>query len=249
MDYQFNLPISDSFAVGERKEISKTTANDSYFIVEKLVAYYDGAFKCLPRDTAVSNNWANIMVRAENLFGTAQFPNKLKTPIVLPPASTVTFDIQNLYVDPANPTAANYIQISLEGYRCYGVAPKYNKRFYVNAVDFAIPASGMADATLAISALGDFDVHKMIRYADGQAEVRMSASSLSGRQLSDGLVRIDNIFGNALSPNVIKHPYTLVANSIIQVYALNKETSVNNIQLCFEGAIKLAGAGATPEVI
>ena len=248
MDYQFNLPISAQFAVGERREISKTIANDSYFIVEKLVAYYDGAFKCLPRDTAVSNNWSNIMVRAENLFGTAQFPNRLRTPLVLPPSSTVTFDIQNLYVDPANPTAANYIQISLEGYRCYSVAPKYNKRFYVNAVDFALPASNMLDTTLTISALGDFEVQKMVRFADGQAEVKMSASSLSGRQLSDGLVRIDNIFGSATNPNALKHPYTLVSNSIIQIYALNKEASVNNVQLCFEGAIKL-GIGQTPEVI
>lgn len=243
MNYQFLYPISATLNPAERRDISVTTDNDSSFIVEQLVAYYDYPFKALGRDTAMTLNWSNVAIRSENLFGTAQFPNKIGTPIVLPPSTTVTFDVQSLEL-----ALPNYIQIGLMGYRYYGPMAKQNRRFYVNALDFSVPANNMLDTTLNISSLGDFMVEKYVRFADGQAEVRMSASGLSGRQLTSGLVRLDNMFGNALNPNVLKHPYKLVANSIIQAYIMNKEAFDNNVQLCFEGSVLLGGA-ESPEVV
>ena len=240
MNYEYIYTISATLNPAERRDVSVTIDNDSHFIVEKLIAYYDYPFKALGRDTAMTLNWSNVPVRSENMFGTAQFPNKIGTPIILPPSSTVTFDVQSLEL--VNP---NFIQIALEGYRYYGPMAKQNKRFYINALDFMVPANNMLDTTLNISNLGDFMVEKMVRYADGQAEARISASGLSGRQLTSGLTRLDNMFGNALNPNILKHPYRLVANSIMQAYIMNKEAFDNTIQLCFEGGVFIgSGEGA-----
>jgi hypothetical protein len=236
MNYEYTYTISATLNPAERRDISVTTDNDSTFIIEKLIAYYDSPFKALGRDTALTLNWSNVPIRSENMFGTAQFPNKLGTPIVLPPSTTITFDVQSLEL--INP---NYIQIAMEGYRYYGAMAKQTRRYYMNAIDFMVPANNMLDTTVNISSLGDFMVEKMVRYADGQAEARLSASGLSGRQLSSGLIRLDNLFGNALNPNILKHPYKLVANSIIQAYVQNKEAFDNTIQMCFEGAVFLGG--------
>jgi hypothetical protein len=244
MNYEYIYTISATLNPLERRDISVTTDNDSHFIVEKLIAYYDQPFKALGRDTAMTLNWSNVPIHSANMFGTAQYPNRIGTPIVLPPSTTVTFDTINLDVGPL----PNYIQIALAGYRYYGPMARQTKRFYVNAVDFTVPASNTLDTTINISNLGDFLVEKQLRYADGQAETRISASGLSGRQLSSGLCRLDNMFGNALNPYILKHPYKLVANSIIQAYIMNKEAFQNNVQLAFEGAVFLGGSDM-PEVI
>jgi hypothetical protein len=244
MNYEYTYTISATLNPAERREISVATDNDSSFIIEKLIAYYDYPFKGLGRDTALTLNWSNVPIRSENMFGTAQFPNILATPIILPPSTTITFDVQSLEL-----INSNYIQLAFEGYRYYGPMAKSNRRFYINALDFMVPANNMLDTTLNISSLGDFMVEKMVRYADGQAETRISASSLSGRQLSSGLVRLDNLFGNALNPNLLKHPYKLGANSIIQAYVMNREAFDNTIQLCLEGAVFLGGEQGNPEVI
>lgn len=243
-NFLYTFPSQTTLAAGERRDVSITTDNDSWFIVEKMVAYYDSPFKTIIRDTSKNLGWSNIAIRSENLFGTAQFPNRLKTPQALPPSTTVTFDLQNL--DLVN---ANTIQIVLEGYRMYSPAKESGKRFYVYAVDFSLPANNIIDTTIQISNLGDFTVEKLVRYADGQAQARISASGLSGRNLTSGLVRLDNMFGNALNPNIVRHPFTLVKNSIIQLYTQNLEALPNAIQLCFEGSIALGPVGANPEVI
>ena len=233
-----------NYLAGERRDITIQTDNDSWFIVEKMVAYSDNSFQTLIRDTSKNLGWSNIAIRSENMFGTAQFPTRLKTPQVLPPSTTVTFDIANL--DLVNP---NGIQIALEGYRMYAPAKESGRRWYTYAVDFALPANNIIDTTVQISNLGDFSVEKLVRYADGQAQVRISASGLSGRNLTGGLIRLDNLFGNALNPNIIRHPFVLVKNSILQLYAQNLEAVVNNVQLCFEGSIQVCPIGSNPEVI
>jgi hypothetical protein len=239
MNYEYTYTISATLNPAERRDISVTTDNDSSFIVEKLIAYYDFPFQALGRDTAMTLNWSNVAIRSENMFGTAQFPNRIGTPIVLPPSTTVTFDTQSLEL-----LLPNYVQIALEGYRYYGPMARQTRRYYMNAINFKVPASNVIDTTINISSMGDFMVEKLVRYADGQAETRMSASGLSGRQLSSGLVRLDNMFGNALNPNILKHPYKLVANSIIQAYVMNKEAFDNTVQLCFEGNVDLTGGGS-----
>lgn len=246
MDQNYNFSYvtpPTTLAAGERRDISLVTDNDSFFVVEKMVAVYDYSFKTLIRDTAKNLGWSNIPIRSENLFGTAQFPTKMMTPIILSPSTTVTFDLQSLEL--VNP---NGIQIALEGYRVYEPVKEGNKRFYIYAADFALPANNILDNTVQISNLGDFTVEKLVRYADGQAQARISASGLAGRNLVSGLIRLDNLFGNALNPNYVKHPYTLEKNSILQIYAQNLEAAVNNVQLCFEGNIKLGGE-TSPEVI
>ena len=243
-NFSYILP-STTLAASERRDVTITTDNDSWFIVEKMTAYYDASFKTIIRDTSKNLGWSNIAIKAENLFGTAQFPTKMKTPQALPPSTTITFDLQNL--DTVNP---NQIQIALEGYRMYSPAKESGKRFYIYGVDFALPPNNILDTSIQISNLGDFTVEKLVRYADGQAQARISASGLSGRNLTSGLVRLDNLFGNALNPNMIRHPFKLVKNSIIQLYAQNLEAITNNIQLCFEGNIELGGVSAiNPEVI
>jgi len=242
-NFSYILPPT-TLAAGERRDVSIQTDNDSWFIIEKMVASYDASFKTIIRDTSKNLGWSNIAIRSENLFGTAQFPNRLKTPQALPPSTTVTFDLQNL--DLVNP---NNIQIALEGYRMYSPAKESGRRFYVYGVDFNLLPANIIDTTIQISNLGDFTVEKLVRYADGQAQTRFSASGLSGRNLTSGLVRLDNLFGNALNPNIIRHPFTLVKNSIIQLYTQNLEAVPNSVQLCFEGNIALGPVGANPEVI
>lgn len=242
MNYNFAYTLSATLNPNERREFSLVIDNDSHFKIEKMMSYHTESYKTLIRDTSRNLAWSNIAIRSENLFGTAQFPNRLRTPKMLPPATTIYFDLENLSANP------NEIFITLEGYRIYSPVTLPNRSFYVYGLNLALPPLNIVDTNLTISNLGDFLVEKHIRYYDYEAELRMSASSLSGRTLMSGLTHIDNLFGNALNPNIITHPYKLIKNSVLQVYAKNRENSVNNIQLALEGSILLGGE-ATPEVI
>ena len=235
LNYNFTYPLSVSLNANERREVALTIDNDSSFLIEKLMSYHDGAYNALIRDTSKNLGWSNIQLRTENLFGTAQFPNRLQTPILLPPSSTIYLDLQDLS------GLANDIDIAFEGYRIYKndlVPPK--RRFYVYALNMQIPALNVVDTSLVISPLGDFHVEKMVRYYDNDGvAVRMAASGLGGRALNNVITNVDNIFGNTLNPNILKHPYILTKNSIISIYALNRTADINNVQLCFEGSLLL----------
>ena len=240
-NYSFSYTVTKTLTALQRVEVQLVTDNDSYFQVEKMMAYYEGRFRTLIRDTSQGLAWSNIALNAENLFGTAQFPNRLSTKIMIPPASTIFFDLEDLS------NASNEIMITLEGHRIYTPVTMPKRKFYVNAINMALTPSNILDTSLVISNQGDFTVEKLVRYYDEEADLRISCSGLSGRSLTSGLTHIDNMFGNALNPHIIEHPYTLVKNSVIQVYARNRAAVANNIQLCFEGSLILGDNN--PEIV
>jgi hypothetical protein len=242
LNYNFTYTLAATLAANERREFQLVTDTDSYFQAEKLMSYHTDRYRALIRDTAQSLAWSNIAINCENLFGTAQFPNKLQTKMMIPPSTTIYFDLENLTANPSE------IFISLEGYRIYTPVTMPKRKFYVNALNMQLQPLNILDTSLILSNLGDFMVEKLVRYYDDEAEVRIAASGLSGRTLVSGLTHIDNLFGNALNPNIIAHPYKLVKNSLLQVYAKNRVATVNNLQLCFEGSI-LLGGDESPEVV
>lgn len=242
LNQNYAYTLRASLTAGERKEFSIVTDNDTYFQGEKLMSYHDESYKALVRDTSQSISWSNIAVRCENMFGTAQFPNRLQTKLMLPPSTTIYFDLENL-----SATDPNEIQITLEGYKIFQQVTMPKRRFYINALNMQLAASNIMDTSLNISSLGDFLVEKMVRYYDQECDLRISASGLSGRTLMSGLTHIDNLFGNALNPNILGHPFTLIKNSLLQVYASNRAAVVNNVQLCFEGSVLLGGDN--PELV
>jgi len=244
VNYNSYYTLRASLNAGERREFQLVIDNDSFFQVEKMTSYHDSVYNALIRDTSLNLAWSNVAIKSDNLFGTAQFPNRLRTKKILPPSSTIFFDLENL--DPLNP---NEIFITLEGYRLYQPITLPRRTFYVYALNAALPALNIVDTQLRVSNLGDFLVEKHIRYADYEFEVRMSASGLSGRSLTNVLTHGENIFGNALNPNIIEHPYKLIKNSILNVYLKNRQAAVNNVQLCFEGSILLGNEGSSPEII
>lgn len=234
--------VTALLAANERREVSLQLDSDCFFQIEKLMSFHTDRYKVLIRDTAQSMTWSNIPIMVENLMGTAQFPNKLQTKIMLPPSATIYFDIENLTAN------ASEIQISLEGFRIYTPVTMPKRKFYINAINLAMDSLNIIDTSLNLSAIGDFTVEKLTRYYDDEFDLRIAASGLAGRTLISGLTHVDNVFGNALNPNLVMHPYTLVRNSIIQIYAKNRVALANTAQLCFEGSI-LIGGEESPEIV
>jgi hypothetical protein len=242
LNYDFTYTLSATLAANERKEFQLVMDNDSYFQVEKMMSFHTERYKALIRDTSQGLPWSNIALVCENLFGTAQFPNILQTKMMIPPATTIYFDLENLTANPSE------IMISLEGYRIYTPVTMPKRKFYVNGINMTLQPLNILDTSLILSNLGDFMVEKLVRYYDGEFDVRIAASGLSGRTLVSGLTHIDNLFGNALNPNIIAHPFKLVKNSLLQIYAKDRSGVVNNIQMTFEGSILLGGE-ESPEIV
>jgi len=216
----------------ERRDETLKIEADSDFIIEKVYAIYDGSFKVNFLDTTSNYNWFSDRIRAENFFGTPQYPNELIKPIELLRNTLIKIDIENLLNTPNN------IEIAFEGYRIYDNPITIGKtRYFAYVKDITISPLDMISDNILTSGDTDFIIHRLIatKEDDYSVELKLSASNLGGKRLNNEFCNIDNIFGSVLRPNIVKHPLTISKNSLIQIDVKNLLNKSEYIQLVFDG--------------
>jgi len=205
---------------------------DSDFIIEKVYALYDGSFKFNIVDTTSNYAWFSDRIRAENWFGTPQYPNELTKPIDTLRNTLLKIDIENLTSD------VNKIELAFEGYRIYDTPITIGKtRYFAYVKDLTLQALDMISDNILTNADSDFILQRLIAYKDHDysLEMKLSASNLGGRRLNNEFCNIDNMFGSVLRPNILKHPLTIDRNSLIQFDVRNLLPAQENAQIVFDG--------------
>jgi hypothetical protein len=205
---------------------------DSDFIIEKVYASYDDSFKINIIDTSSNYNWFSDRIRAENWFGTPQYPNELTKSIEILRNTLLKIDIENLV------NAPNNIEIAFEGYRIYDTPITIGKtRYFAYVKDLTINALDLISDNILTNADSDFIIQRLVAYKDEDysLELKLSASNLGGRRLNNEFCNIDNMFGSVLRPNILKHPLTIEKNSLIQFDVRNLLNSIIKAQIVFDG--------------
>jgi hypothetical protein len=104
----FQYPIEIILTANQQGTKEIHVSSEHNFICQKFVHTRTGAYKV--RMVDANEIWQNDYVDGDNLCGTAQQPNILLNPIIVPKNATVLFQ----FIDISG--AGNTIRITMEGY-------------------------------------------------------------------------------------------------------------------------------------
>ncbi len=100
--YIYNSGLQTVAALGTAS-FNITIENDAPFLIQKMTGEHNGAVSALLIDirdtTSTENNWMNVPVPFENVFGTGQFPNIMRAYRYVgggDQVAVITFNVQNL---------------------------------------------------------------------------------------------------------------------------------------------------------
>jgi len=233
---------SQSFSLGANAsgQISIKSEQDSYFIVQSMVSSSTGNFQARMRDDGSGKIWQSDYVQNVNVFGTAQRPNLLVVPLIIPPMSSTVIDL----VDTSG--APNTGEIVLSGYKVYAsqfTMPNTGKidSWFQYVGSKAIAGSSIDTITIRLQADAHFEVHKLIARipgglpTTGAFSARISDSDTS-KSWSDRSVGRDNQFGTAQYPVYMTMPKLLRPNIVVQIEITELSTATNQVEIVLEGA-------------
>ena len=231
---RFDFLYSNAIALtaNQRTTLEIKTMQDCIFVVQTLMAKSTGRFQSRFLEDGSGNNWQNTLITDTLVFGTAQLPNVLMTPVPLYSSSSVVLDI----LDTSG--APNAVEVVLGGYKLAGEQgrPGGSGRidiWYQYAVSKAVLASNEDTMNLKLMADSWFEVKKASARATGNFEARISDGL--GKAWSDRYIQQDNQFGNAQYPRVLPMPKLLRPNSNILVEVRDLSAAPNTIEVVFEG--------------
>jgi len=231
MNYFFGYTKQINLSANERKDITLQLDGDADFVIERIYANYDEPFEIQIADSTRATYWFYDKIRAENFFGTPQYPNELAYPIELKKNTRLTFDIKNLSAN------ANNVEIVFEGYKIFHNIALSPKKPYWYVKRFSVTALNIITDSLLITSDADFLIQKFIGYIteNYSLQLKLNFSALSGRYIYSGFTNFDNIFGSLLRPNVLKHPIKATKNSIITFEVKNLTNDTQDVELVFDG--------------
>ena len=233
MNSMFGYTFTPSAALGpnQRSDFQMLIDADSDFLIEKVYSNEDGPFKIQILDTTTSYQWFSDRIRMENFFGDAEYPNELPTPIEVKRGTQLNLDIENLTAAPNN------IELTFEGYRISENIVIGKKRYYSYVKNFVLAGNDRTQDTLITNSDTDFLINRFIgwRSKDYVTKLKMSMSSLSGRQMYSQFTTMENVFGTVLRPNNLKHPLRLEKNTIVKYEVQNLDPAAQEVQLVFDG--------------
>ena len=231
MNSLFGYTFPAALAANERKDFSLSIDADSDFIIEKVYSNETGPFRLQVIDTTSSYQWFSERIRMENFFGTAQYPNILPTPIELRRSTQLQFDIEDLSGAP------NQIELVFEGYRVEENITLGKKKYFCYVKNFTVAALDRTQDTLTTNSDTDFLINRFIAWTDQDymTKLKMSLSTLSGRQLYSQFTTLENVFGSVLRPNNLTHPLKLEKNAVVKYEVQNTDVNAHSLQLVFDG--------------
>jgi hypothetical protein len=215
----------------QRLNFSLNIDSDSDFLIERAFSNEDGSFRFQALDTTSSYQWFSDRMRMENFFGTAQYPNTFPTPIAVKRSSQLQFDIEDLS------GAVNNFELVFDGYRIEEDIQLTKSRYFAYVKDFDLGPLARTQDTLTTNSDTSFVANRLIGYVDKDyvTKLKISLSSLAGRNLFSQFTTFENIFGTALRPNTLLHPLTLDKNSIVKYDIQNSEALPHTVQLVMDG--------------
>lgn len=228
--FAYTVPIT--LAAGQRTTIKLTIDGDSDFLVKRLMSNETGSFRVKITDSTSSYAWSNDLVRGENLFGDAEYPNVLPQPILLKRSTTLELDIEDLS------GAANTIELVFEGYRVYDLSlVPGKKKYFAYVKDFNLNALDSIIDSLTTDGDADFILNRLISWKskDYVTQAKISLSSISGRYVYSQYSYLENMFGSVLRPNNLLDPLLIVKNSLIKFDLRNLDVAGQSVQLLFDG--------------
>jgi hypothetical protein len=243
-DYRYPVGGTIGAVIGTTGQAQVTTQRDSYFVVQKLVALSTGTFQTQIKEggTGYLLSDPNVFINRDNLFGTAQRPNILIDPLVIPPSSLLIFSLVN------GIAGANTFEMVLEGYKHYDlsnppiVAAQDIVKPYKGAVkwfQYAQNISSLGGARssnpIRVSSEANFVIRKYVASSTGAFTVNI-VSTGAATPLMDSPVSNANFFGTAQRPNIIHKSRWVRKNSTLQIEVVDTSAAPNAIQIVLEGA-------------
>lgn len=244
--YDFLYSNSAVLAAGTPGAINQMeikTNQDSFYVIQTLQALAVGgnAYSVRISDDGTGLLWQSGRVNAANVFGTAQRPNILIWPIIVPPTSR----IQLALADESG--AGDTVEVVCGGYRVYAnqLLPKNSKRIdqwfqYVESK--AILANATDTFNIKLQADSYFQVQKIMAVSTGIFQARLSDTA-TGKTWSDRFIRNANQFGTAQRPRVLPMPKLLDPNTTVQCEVTDLSGSGNTVEIVLEGTKKYSLEG------
>lgn len=220
--------------------------DDSYMVIQKLIAISDNDFFTLLNVPGSGNMLANNPIRKANMWGTAQLPAILLDPLVVAPSALLQFFLTN------NNAGANNVQLVVEGYRHFDVKnpPHFKRPGLVQFFAYSwgqTSSSGQAPNqivlganqtqtyTLRIDNDADFVARKYLAQSTGDFQITIYEGS-SKEPWMDNPTRRDNMFGTAQYPAVPFRSRRITRNTVVLAEITDLTGAPNTIQLALEGA-------------
>jgi len=224
---------------------------DSFFIVTHLKASRAGRFKTFIKDSR-GNTFMNTAIEDAILWGSeptaaapyAQ-PFALPFPLVIPPATNLLFDLQDMTGAP------NAVQLCVCGYKHKDLSrpPKIGltredgsekpirDNWYMYGLDVPTMAAGDDNIfPLVLDRGSNFIIFNFRHFATATANGGFETQLSDPREKwSLDLIRRDNRWGNAYFPSRLAQPKLMISDSKITARVHNIAGALNSIQLAFDG--------------
>ena len=237
-DFEYSQAFTLAAASGSASQAQIKTEADSYFVCTTMMADATAPFMARMRDDGSGQIWQSDFVSSLNCFGTRERPNLMVSPILIPPMSSIVFDLQNYSL------AGNTGEIVLGGYKLFSADFKWDPQqkldtWFQYVASKAVAAGGIDTITMRLQADAHFQVEKLLARkaglpATGQFSARISDSD-TGKSWTDRSVRRDNQFGTAQYPGILPWPKLLRPNIVVTVEVTNLTALPNNIEVVVEG--------------
>lgn len=241
--YDFLYSQSIAVAANGRTTQEIKTNQDSFYVVQSLMAEAVNGrqYKVRLSDDGSGIIWQSQSARGANVFGTAQRPNILIWPVIVPPTSRVLLEVED------KSAAGETIEFVLGGYRVYSnqILPNNSKRIdqWFQYVEYkSILANALDTFNIKLQADSYFQIQKIMAYATGNFEARLSDTA-TGKTWSDRFIRQNNQFGTAQRPRVLPFPKTLDPNTTVQCEVRDLSGSANEVEIVLEGVKKYSLEG------
>ncbi len=226
--YAYNIKLSAKQFIPDK---IFSLHSDKDFIVEKVIAYFDHPFKVKISDTKTTYEWFHSYCHSNLFFGTAEYPNILQYPIELGRSTNLKMSFINLADEDNN------IQIYFEGYKVD--IKNFSKKIYFSyPFDYELQPYASKTEHIVLENSADFLLTRLIGHFENNAydvNVLIRFSGIGDTDFANISLKLGNLFGTVLKPNILNHPIRLRKNSIITMDLKNEANEVRKGSLLFEG--------------
>ena len=224
--YQYSVEHNFTSA-SETKSKTINIDKDYNFVVLKMVATCSASFTVSLKSGG--KLFTNKQINNANIFGTAQLPNILLTPLILLRGTDFTVDMVN------GSTASNSVEIVFEGYLTDKMIPiqKQWKQYGFEQLSFTSTSQSLS-TTINIDDTYDFVIQKIVGTDDASGDYQVFITA-NMNMFSNDLINAKNIIGTAQYPNILSKPFLLTKRSSIILQVLNGATASNNVNIVLEG--------------
>jgi len=219
--------------------ITKAVPTDGFFLLRKLYGTRtDPRIGYKLFDTDLNYSWSNMTyIDHDNIFGTLQYPNQMRDPIIFSPNADITIEALDFSGAP------NTVQLVLDGYRLFGEVAKEKltkERWFQYAITKDLIAGQLTTDAIHVNTDSDFLIKRLMARSTGTFQTRTGQSYYGSRTWSEVFVNNANEWGTAQLPNEFIDPNKASRNSSINIELKDTSAAPNRVQLVFEGVKRWA---------